>query len=72
MTDFQAVHARQHPVQDHNIGRVIARQDQAAAAVGGRIHGVALVGQSPLQQLQDRLIIFNDQDALVHRSRSVN
>ena len=66
----KSVHARQHPVQDDEIGRMVTRQDQSCAAIGCRINGVAFVGQSPLKQFEDSLVVFDDKYAFVHGSRS--
>jgi hypothetical protein len=70
VADFKAIHAREHPIQDDEVGGVVTGQDQPGAPVGGGVDSVALVGKAALEQLEDRLVVFDDEYALVHGSHS--
>src|SRR6185295_11403373 len=66
MTNLQPVHAWQHPIEDNEIRRMVTRQDQSHASIGGGVNGIAFIGQSPLKKFQYLLVVFDDQDAFVH------
>ncbi len=66
MADLETIHPRQHPIQDHQVRRVVSRQDQPHAAIGRCIYGVAFISQAALKQFQDLLIVFDNQNTLIH------
>jgi hypothetical protein len=48
---FQAIDARQHEVQNHQVRRVVAGNGQTQLAVGGGIHLVAFISEPAAKEL---------------------
>ena len=64
--DFDTVNARQHQIQNDQVGWIIAGQHQTGLPIGSRVDLVAFVSQTAAQKTQDRLVIFDDQYACTH------
>ena len=58
-----AVHARQHQVEDDEIGTRGARAGEAGRAVGGHVHVVALDLQVVAQTERQVVVVLDDEDA---------
>ena len=70
--DFKPVQAGQHPVQDDQIRRVVARQFQPAVAVVGHDRPVVFEYQAALDEAGDRHFILNHQNSFAgHGSPSL-
>src|SRR5882724_7592447 len=70
--ELQAVHPRQHEVEQDEVRRLAADRLQAAVPPAGGLDGETLLLQVVLQDLGDVGLIFDEQDAFVgHRKGSV-
>ena len=58
---FDAIEPRQPEIQDHQVGQERLRLVQGTDAVRGDFHVVALQPERALEDLRDRIIVFDDQ-----------
>ena len=69
--DLDPAGALDHPVEHHQIGRVLAGQQQRLVAVGRAGDGIAFGVKAEFQQFGQRGIVFHQQEAgLFHRTKS--
>src|SRR5438105_7368429 len=61
--DLDAIEAGHHPVQDHQVGRLLARLAQALGAVAGGVDVVALVDQRAAEGGGDPGVVVDNQDS---------
>ena len=66
------IQPRHHAVEDHEVGGILAGLCQARLTRGGCHDGVALVGQSPPQQVGYGRIVIDDQNFLIARFQIVS
>jgi hypothetical protein len=59
--DLQAVHARQHQVQQQDIWRFRAHHLERLPTVRAQAHGVTRARQVVAQRVEEALLIFDDQ-----------
>jgi hypothetical protein len=75
--DLEAVHAREHEVEQEEIGRLAADAGQGLAAVG-RAHGLVAGGLEIVgQELPNVLVVLDDHDGIggherLHKFRRVS
>ena len=67
--DLEAVHLRQHQVEDHEVGLVAAVQGERLLAVGRGDHGVALLLEVEPHEVHDVAFVVDDKDRLHRRER---
>ena len=69
--DAEAVDARQHQIEQHEVGRPVTRRRQSRLAVGAHLDRVAFVDQPAAQQVGNLWLVLDHQDAFSHRTRSL-
>ena len=62
--ELPAVHDRHHQIQDDRVRRRFAHDIQRDRAICGRVHRVALIGQSIGNRGPDDLVILDDKNPL--------
>ena len=62
---LDAVHVRQHQVEQHGVDAPVGDRVEALAARRRRGHAVALGGEQRLERLPDDLLVVDDQDRCV-------
>ena len=63
LEDGEAIDLRQHEVEDDQIvGRGLQDEVERGGAVGGDLHGVALLGQPLPDEAGDLALVLDDQD----------
>jgi hypothetical protein len=68
--DGEAVHARQHAVDDQRVVFLRARPEQPLLALGGLVHRESALAQPTADVVQDAGIVFDHQNA--HQFRSMD
>ena len=63
---FEAVHSRQHDVDQHDVGGVALERLDGVLAGRGRLHRPALVFEGQLERAPDPLVVLDCQDARTH------
>ena len=62
----QTVQAREHQVEDHQVVAVPLGLAQARQTVARHLHRVTEVAEVELDQAGDVLVVFDDEDRVVH------
>ena len=65
--DLEAVDAREHDVDQHDVGGVAVERVEGVLAVVGLLDGPALVLEGHLDRGADAFVVFDGQDAGTHR-----
>jgi hypothetical protein len=61
--DVESGLARQHDVEDHEVGVDLLEHELGAVSVAGGVDLVARLGQRVVYDFEDRLLVIDDQDS---------